>query len=213
MSFWRRGLCAAAIIITGLAIGACSGQKLSWKTHNISGLMPELSFQLTNPEGQTVTARAFRGKVVMLYFGFTHCQDVCPTTIATSLRAMKRLKDKGRNIRFLFVSVDPKRDTLPVLKKYVASFDSPSLVGLTGTQKQLRALAKRYRVSYSYDKPDADGNYEVNHSAAVFVFDQKGRVHLIMNYKDGPDDMAHDLQQLVNGEAPPVRKLEKETGT
>ncbi len=212
MSPWRRVLAGATVIVSALLLGACSGQKLSWKTHNISGLMPELAFNLTDPEGRNVTAADFRGKVVMLYFGFTHCQDVCPTTIATSLRAMRRLKDKGKDIRFLFVSVDPKRDTPAVLKKYIASFDSPSLVGLTGTQQELQALAKRYRVSYSYGAPDADGNYDVNHSAAVFVFDSKGRIHLIMNYRNGPADMAHDLQQLVDGQAPPVRKMAKDNG-
>lgn len=190
------------LLFVGLLLAGCSDRQLSWKTRNISGLMPTLDFRLQTPDGRTLSGRDFRGKVVMLYFGFTHCEDVCPATVATSLHALRMLKNKGRAVRFLFVSVDPGRDTPPVLKRYIDAYGSASLVGLTGSQKELQALAKRYRVSYSYGPADANGRYEVNHSAAIFVFDRKGRVHLLMNYKNGAAAMAHDLQQLVDGGTP-----------
>ena len=189
-------------LFVGLLLAGCSDRQLSWKTHNISGLMPTLDFRLQTPDGRTLSGKDFRGKVVMLYFGYTHCKDVCPATVATSLHALRMLKNKGRDVRFLFVSVDPGRDTPAALKRYIDAYGSSSLVGLTGSQQALRALAKRYRVSYSYGPAGANGNYEVNHSAAIFVFDRKGRVHLLMNYKNGAADMAHDLQQLVDGGLP-----------
>jgi len=199
------------ILLAMLTLAGCSGSNLTWKTHNIRGLMPDLAFTLTGSDGKTVTQADFKGHVTLLYFGYTHCPDVCPTTVATVVHALRQLKDKAQSVRFLFISVDPKRDTPAGLKTYLQAFDSPELVGLTGTQQQLQALAKRYRVSYSYDKPDANGNYAVNHSAAIFVFDRKGRVSLVMNYRNGADAMAHDLKQMVDGDNPPVR--DRETGS
>lgn len=190
-------------------MSGCTGSNLTWKTHNIRGLMPDLAFNLVNTAGKPVTQHDFKGYTTLLYFGYTHCPDVCPTTVATVIRALHEMKDQAGAVRFLFVSVDPKRDTPAILNTYVKAFNSPELVGLSGTQDQLQALAKRYRVSYSYDKPDADGQYAVNHSAAIFVFDRKGRVSLVMNYKNGADAMAHDLKQMADGDNPEPRDLQK----
>lgn len=202
-----RLLCALVLSIPLLA--GCSGSDLTWKTHDIRGLMPDLAFNLTNSDGKAVTQRAYKGYTTLLYFGYTHCPDVCPTTVATVIRALHELKGQASAVRFLFVSVDPERDTPAVLKAYVGAFGSPELVGLTGTQDQLQALAKRYRVSYSYDKPDAHGEYGVNHSAAIFVFDSEGKVSLVMNYKNGADAIAHDLKQMADGNNPEPRDLQK----
>ncbi|MGH8427135.1 MAG: SCO family protein [Gammaproteobacteria bacterium] len=183
-------ICLAAVLVT-----ACGGSQ-QWKTSNITGVMPDLQFTLTRDNGKTVHASGWRGKITLLYFGYTHCPDVCPLTLATIAQALKKMGPEAKQVRVLFVSVDPKRDTLPVLKTYTQAF-SPQIVGLTGTQTQLQALSRRYRVSYSYDQPNADGSYAVNHSSAIFVFDGKGKVRLLMNYTDGADAMAHDLRQLV----------------
>ena len=204
-SCWRR--CKGHLVGVGLLIllltGCSRDQDLTWKTHNITGLMPDLAFTLTDTGGQPVTADDFQGKIVMLYFGYAHCPDVCPTTVATAMQAIRKAGAKAEEtVRFLFVSVDPDRDPPAVLGPYVKAFGSPSLVGLTGSQAQLKALAKRYRVAYSYEKPDAEGNYAVNHSAAIFVFDRQGQVHLVMNYRDGVEPMAHDLSQMVAGAKP-----------
>ncbi len=205
----RRALLLPTVLLATLALAGCSGSDLTWKNHDIRGLMPDLVFNLTGSDGKPVTQQDFRGYVTLLYFGYTHCPDVCPTTVATVVHALREMKDKAGDVRFLFVSVDPKRDSPAGLGSYLQAFDAPQLVGLTGTQQQLQALAKRYRVSYSYDKPDAHGNYGVNHSAAIFVFDRKGRVSLVMNYRNGADAIAHDLKQMVDGDNPPVRDSQK----
>lgn len=184
--------CAVAVLFT-----ACGGSQ-QWQTKNITGIMPNLKFTLTDDNGRTVHAGDYSGKIKVLYFGYTHCPDVCPLTLATIGRSLKQLGTQADRVRVLFVSVDPKRDTPPVLKKYAQAF-GPQFIGLTGSQDQLKALTKRYRVSYSYDKPDANGNYAVNHSGAVFVFDGEGDVRLLMNRTDGAAAMAHDLRQLAQG--------------
>lgn len=185
----------AAALFAAVVLTACGG-KQQWQTTNITGVMPDLKFTLTDGNKQIEHAGAYRGKIKLLYFGYTHCPDVCPLTLATIGRALKKIGPEAKQAVVLFVSVDPKRDTPDVLKQYADAF-GPQFVGLTGTQSQLKALAKRYRVSYSYDKPDAQGNYAVNHSGAVFVFDRDGKVRLLMNRTDGADEMAHDLKQLI----------------
>jgi protein SCO1/2 len=183
-------------LATAMLLGACGNNQQHWKTNRIAGVMPNLKFTLTNAEGDTVHADDYRGKIKLLYFGYTHCPDICPLTLSTVGRALKQLGDEANTVRVLFVSVDPERDSPKALKNYAHAF-GPQFVGLTGTQKQLKALAKRYRVSYSYGTPDANGDYTVNHSAAIFVFDRNGKVQLLMNRTDGAKAMAHDLAQLI----------------
>src|SRR5699024_1515697 len=142
----------------------CSGGK-HWDTNNISGLMPDLAFTLTKDNGQTVRADDFSDKVRLLYFGYTHCPDICPITLGHLAAALRSMGPKASQVRVLFVSVDPHRDTLPLFKTYPQAF-GPQFVGLTGTQDQLHALAKRYRVAYSYGNKYPHGNYVVNHSSA-----------------------------------------------
>lgn len=192
----RRRLRLAALLgAAAVLLAACGGQQ--WRTNNITGLMPDLQFTLTDEHGQTVHADRFHGKVKLLYFGYTHCPDVCPLTLATVGRVLKTLGDKAGQVRVLFVSVDPKRDTPQALATYTEAF-GPQFVGLTGSQSALKSLSKRYRVSYSYEKPDARGDYVVNHSSAIFVFDRDGKIRLLMNRGDGRQAMAHDLEQLLD---------------
>lgn len=191
-SAWRIGL----LFALNLALAACGGQK--WETHNITGLMPDLKFTLVDTHGRTVHAGDFAGKVRLLYFGYTNCPDVCPLTLADIARTLHDLGPAAAShVRVLFVSVDPRRDTPKVLHRYAKAF-GPQFIGLTGTQAELQALSKRYRVSYSYGKLDAHGDYVVNHSAAIFVFDARGRARLIMNHTYSSKAMAHDLRQVLN---------------
>lgn len=178
-----------------LALPGCGGR--TWETRNITGLMPDLQFTLRNPQGRAVHASTYGRKIKLLYFGYTHCPDVCPLTLADIARTLKTLGAKPGEVRVLFVSVDPGRDTPGLLHNYARAF-GPWFVGLTGTQAQLQALSKRYRVSYSYGKPDARGDYVVNHSAAIFVFDRKDRARLLMNHTNSKEAMAHDLRQLLD---------------
>lgn len=182
---------AAALLI------ACSGGGSHWRTTDISGVMPPLRFTLTDGStGRVVHAADFRGKVVLLYFGYTHCPDVCPTTLANLAASVRALGARASQVRILFVSVDPARDTPAVLQQYAAAF-GPRVVGLHGNQAELRSLTKRYRVSYGYGKPDAHGDYEVSHSSAVYVFDARGNVRLLARPTDRPQDIAHDLGRLI----------------
>ncbi|MHB1174406.1 MAG: SCO family protein [Sulfuriferula sp.] len=177
------------------SLTACQQQE-PWALDNITGLMPKLEFNLTNDNGQAVTADAYHGKLVLLYFGYTNCPDVCPTTLATLAQAVRGLGADADKVRVLFVSVDPARDTAPVLKSYTGAF-GPQFVGLSGNEKALDALTRRYRVVYSLDKPDAEGNYAVNHSSGVFIFDGSGNARLLGSSTSKAPEITQDLRQLL----------------
>lgn len=195
----RRGRFSRLAVALGLglvvALAGCGGDP-SWGLKDISGLMPELQFTLTDDAGQVVRADDFRGKVTLLYFGYTHCPDVCPTTLATLTQARAKLGAQAAAVRILFVTVDPARDTVARLHRYVALFGS-GVVGLRGEDTQLRALTKRYRVTYGLGQPDENGDYPVAHSSAVFVFDRTGEVRLLATQADGIEAIASDLERLL----------------
>ena len=185
------------LMIWGLlvALTACSRDD-SWNLTDISNIVPPLEFTLTNSSGEIVNASAYRGKVTLLFFGYTHCPDVCPTTLAGISQAINKLGPQADGVRVLFVTVDPKRDNPEILKSYVRAF-GPQLVGLRGTDDQLRKLSKRYHVAYSLGKPDKQGNYTVTHSGTVFIFDKQGRARLLAVGDNGPDIIAQDLRRLT----------------
>lgn len=183
-------------LLSALLLG-CSGKpSTQWHGHDISGVMPDLQFHLTDDKGHAVTGKDFRGKVTMMYFGYTNCQYLCPKTLTDLAAAIRKLGNQAKRVQVLFVSVDPKRDSGKVLRNYTANF-SPEIVGLTGTQQQLRTVTKDYRVGYSYGKPNAKGNYVVNHSSAVFVFDTQGRARLLIDQQEKTGQITADLRHLI----------------
>jgi len=186
-----------AIVLSVLVfVTSCSGD-IGWQTRNISGIMPPLEFTLTGEDGSTVTQEAFRGEPVAVYFGYTHCPDICPLTLHKLQTAIARLpEDERSDLKVLFISVDPKRDDPATLAQYTSSF-GPQFVGLTGDEDTLRSLAKRYRATFSYGEPDEHGDYMVSHPSAIYVFDAKGKIRLLMRTDDGADAIAHDLGRLV----------------
>ena len=186
-----------------LALAGCSSHPdLDWNLNtSVEGHFPDLRFSLTDGNGKTVTAKDYRGKVAILYFGYTHCPDVCPLTMTHLHMVMQKLGPLADDARILFVSVDPARDTPKVLHQYVKAFDSHA-VGLTGSEQQLRTLAKRYRVAFSKGASNGHGGYEVNHSSAIYIFDDQGHARLLATPTDTPDEMAHDLRQLISLEHP-----------
>jgi protein SCO1 len=195
-----------ALALTTSLLSGCNGQP-QWHETDLTGAMPALDFTMTRAEdGKTVTADDFKGKVVLLYFGYTFCPDICPTTLLNLASALKNLGDKAKDVRVLFVTVDPDRDTLAVLKDYANAF-GPQVVGLRGDPDQLAALAKRYRVSYSVTPASGDQPYTVAHSSAIYVFDQAGKVRLLISSmatdKPDIDGAAADLGQLVDQGNPP----------
>ncbi len=191
--------CRRILISIGLCLllAAC-GDGIDWQTKGIAGLMPPLRFTLTEDSGSPVQAKDFHGHITLMYFGYTHCPDICPTTLAKLKAAIARLPESAaQDVRVLFVTVDPKRDGLERLRTYTAAF-GPQFVGLRGSDVELTQLTKRYRITYGRGKPDASGNYEVSHSSAVFVFDRSGEARLMVRDSDGVDALAADLERLEN---------------
>lgn len=189
--------CAAALaLLAAVALAACSSGGPHFALQNVSGLLPPLKFALTDQDGHDVTAKAYRGKIVLLYFGYTHCPDACPTTLTNLSEALRRLGPEASRVRVLFVTVDPARDSLSVMKRYVNAF-GPQFVGLRGDDDALTALSKRYRIAYHREPPDRNGYYAVDHSSAVFIFDASGDARLLAGESDNPRTIAMDLQKLV----------------
>ncbi|RDI97945.1 SCO family protein [Dyella solisilvae] len=184
-----------------LALSGCHHDNMQWRLTDVSGHMPDLDFKLVDDHGKPVTGQDYRGKVVLLYFGYTHCPDVCPLTLAQLHVALKQLGPLADDVRILFVSVDPARDTPDVMHAYVSAFD-PRAVGLSGAPRDLEALSKRYRSAYTREPDQADGQYEVSHSSAIYVFDRDGKARLLSTPANPQDDLVHDLHQLLSPGSP-----------
>ncbi|MFA6228596.1 MAG: SCO family protein [Rhodanobacter sp.] len=191
-------IAASLLLVAGLLLGGCQNSApLPFRLTNVTGHMPPLEFSLTNDQGKPVSAADYKGKVVLLYFGYTHCPDVCPLTMAHLHVVMQRLGALADGARILFVSVDPARDTPAVLHAYVNAFDSHA-VGLTGKPGNIEALVKRYRSAFTREPASKDGNYEVSHSSAIYVFDRDGKPRVLSTPADSQDDLVHDLQLLLS---------------
>ena len=185
----------AGLVLLG-TLSACGSQSTPFNLSNIDGLMPNLDLRMTDQDGRDVTAADYRGQVVLLYFGYTSCPDACPTTLTTLSRAISLSGGTRMPVRVLFVTVDPKRDTAPKLKRYVSAF-GPQFTGLRGDAAELSQLTRRYRVAYHLEPPNTDGDYSVDQSNAVFVFDAQGRARLLAGAADTPKAIAADLIRLI----------------
>ncbi len=183
------------LVLTAMLAG-CVSRDPNYNLKSIRGLVSPLEFQMTDEDGKPVTAADYRQDLVLVYFGYTACPDQCPTTLATLANALHSLGPQASQVRVLFVTVDPSRDTAGVLKRYVNNF-GPQFVGLRPDQDQLIALSKRYRIAYHYEKPGKDGNYEVDHSSAVFIFDRGGRARLLGLSDNTSQQVASDLHRLL----------------
>ena len=184
-----------------LALAACK-RDLSPQDVNVIGMVPALELSMTDvTTNKPVTAADFAGHVTLLYFGYTNCPDVCPATLYNVDKILRRLGPAGQSIKFLFVTVDPDRDTPAILAQYTALF-GPQIEGLRGTPDQLFNLARRYRVVFSVTKPTATTPYEVTHSAAIYVFDAQGQAQFLIACLDTPNPdipgITADLQDVIN---------------
>jgi protein SCO1/2 len=192
----RFGRLAAGFLLV-LTLAACGQEKPPTDITDIKGVMPTLDFSMTRAnDGAQVIAHNYRGKIVVLYFGYTHCPDVCPTTLSNLSVALEAIGDKAKDVRVLFVSVDPNRDTLPVLKSYVNAF-APQIDGLRGTANQIAILARRYRVAYSVTPASATHAYQVSHSNAVFFFDRSGAARFVTMHSDDTKALIKTLRYLL----------------
>jgi len=190
----RAGL---SVILLALALAACSPRDEHWHATDIAGAMPPLAFRMQRAnDGTTVTEDSYRGYVVALYFGYTHCPDICTATLANLSDALGRLGARARDVRVLFVTVDPDRDTIAQLRDYVRAF-APQVDGLRGDDNALAALARRYRVAYGIEKPPRGNDYSVMHSDAVFFFGRDGRARLVATSTEDVAGVASDLRRLT----------------
>ncbi len=179
-----------------LALAGCGDSASLYRLRDISALLPPLALRLHDGDNRPRSGADFAGQVVLMYFGYTHCPDICPTTLARLAGVVRQLGAAAARVSILFVSVDPARDTPAVLRAYGEAF-GPRVVALSGSQRQLGALAKRYRVSYGFGPADSDGQYEVSHSSAVFIFDTRGRARLLATASDSDADLLADIQRLL----------------
>jgi protein SCO1/2 len=206
MKHCNQVLCWGFLACAVLFLAACATHP-KWALDDITGHMPNLAFHMTNDLGKPVTAHNYRGKIVLLYFGYTHCPDVCPLTLVHLHTVLHKLgKKKAADVQVLFVTVDPTRDTVPVLHQYVTAFD-PRFMGLRGTPGQLAQLAKRYRVAYVKEPTQTPGGgYLMTHGAAVYVFGPNGRARLLATpSKTDPNEetqgILHDVKILLRQHA------------
>ena len=154
-------------------------------------------FQLVDAQtGKTVTDQNYKGKWLLIYFGYTHCPDACPTALNDLSLALDKLGDKRHAMAPLFITIDPERDTANVMKDYAASF-APDIVGLTGTPEQIAQAEKEYRV-YAAKHPTKDGGYDMDHSSIIYVMDPAGRFVTNFTHETDPDQMATKLMSLAS---------------
>jgi len=194
-----------ALALAALLLLAGCHRDLSPQDVDVRGLLPPLSLSMTDvTTGKMVTAADFSGQVTLLYFGYTNCPDVCPATLYNVDKILRQLGKVAGKVDFLFVTVDPDRDTPPILSQYVALF-GPQITGLRGTPNQLFSLARRYRAVFSVTKPTAATPYAVTHSAAVYVFDGNGQAQFLIAGldTDAPDisGIAADLRGVIGNPA------------
>lgn len=153
------------------------------------------SFTLVDQNGKTVTNTALEGKWLLVYFGYTHCPDACPTTLNNIALALHDLGKKSDEVRPVFITIDPERDTPQVMKDYVTAFDAP-ILALTGTAAEVAQAAKNYRVYYA-KHPEAGGDYSMDHTSVIYVMDPKGRFTASFTGEDPPAQMAERLKKLL----------------
>lgn len=191
----RRTLILASAV-AAFSMAGCMDGKPQFKGVDITGADYARDFQLTDHNGQPRSMKDFKGKIVVMFFGFTQCPDVCPTSM-TELAQVKQLLGKdGDKLQGLFVTVDPERDTPELLKAYMANFD-PSFLALRGTPEQLAAMAKDYKVFYKKVEGKTPTSYTMDHSAASYVYDTQGRLRLYTRYGTGAAALASDIALLL----------------
>jgi protein SCO1/2 len=185
-------LAAAALL------GGCGQEPPKFKSTDVTGMDFSGDFRLADHNGKERSLADFRGKVVVMFFGYTHCPDVCPTTMAELAGAMQTLGKDAERVQVLFVTVDPERDTADLLAKYVPSFH-PSFLGLRGDPEATAKTAKDFKIMYQKQPGATPATYTVDHSAGTFVFDPQGRLRLYVSYGKGAEVFAHDIALLLRG--------------
>lgn len=188
----------ALLLCLGLLLTGCSEKPPAFKSTDISGVDWGKDFALTDHTGQPRRLADYRGKAVVLFFGFTQCPDVCPTTLSAMRETIKLLGEDGKRVQVLFVTLDPARDTTELLAQYVPQFD-PGFVGLRGDDPTIAALAKDFKVFYSKQPGKTPDSYSIDHSTGSYAFDPQGRLRLLLRHGEDPANIAADLKLLLAG--------------
>lgn len=186
------------LLLLVLTTACAPGQRADFVATDITGADFGRALELTDHNGVRHSLKDFRGKLVVLFFGYTHCPDVCPTTLADMAAAFKLMPaEAAKQVQVLFVSVDPERDSAEMLKQYVPYFH-PSFLGLLGTPDEVAAAAKEFRIHYRKHVEPGATDYLVDHTAGSYVLDKQGRLRLFQPFAQPPADIAHDLELLLD---------------
>lgn len=187
---------ASALLALGLLAGCGQQKGPAFNAIDLTGANYAQDFALTDPNGQTRSLKDFKGKVVVVFFGFTQCPDVCPATMAELAEVKRQLGPDGDKLQGVFITVDPERDTPELLKAYMGNFD-PSFVALSTPVDKLPALAKDYKLYYKKVEGKTPGSYTMDHSAGSYVYDTQGRLRLYTRYGTGVPALTADVRTLL----------------
>ena len=183
-------------LVAAFVLAGCQAGQPSFLSTDITGADFGKAFVLTDHDGKQRSLEDFRGKVVVMFFGFTHCPDVCPTTLAELAGAVKQLGPAGEKVQVLLVTIDPERDTPELLAKYVTAFN-PKFLALRGSSEETARVAKEFKVIYQKAAGSRAEDYSMDHSAGSYLFDRQGRLRLYVGYGRGADVFAHDIDLLL----------------
>lgn len=184
------------VLLLAFTLAACGMPQPAFKNTDVSGSDCCRDFRLTDHHGKVRTLADFRGKAVVIFFGYTQCPDVCPTTMAEMKTVLQQLGPDAQRVQVLFVTLDPERDTRELLANYVPAFD-PGFLGLYGDLETTAKTAKEFRVFYQKQPGPTPGSYTLDHTAGSYVFDPQGRVRLFVRHGDGGANLAADLRSLL----------------
>ena len=185
------------LFLTIICLISCqNSQNQSFVGTDISSVPIDTTFKLKDFNGRIRTLEDFKGKVVVIFFGFTHCPDICPTTLTDLKKTMALLKDKASDVQVIFITLDPARDTEDVLKKFIPTFDS-SFLGLTGSESDINKVISQFKIFYQKVNDGSKSGYTIDHSAGLYVLDKNGNIKLHTSHGQKPEDLASDLAKLI----------------
>jgi protein SCO1/2 len=187
-----------AVIAAAMLLAACSPEAPTFKGADITGASFGRELALADHHGKARTLADFRGKAVVIFFGFTQCPDVCPTALSALAEAMRRLGPDAARVQVLFVTIDPERDTADLLSRYVPAFH-PSFLGLRGDAEATARVAKEFKVLYQKVPGQTPDTYTMDHSAGLYLFDPQGRLRVFESHGQGAEAIAHDLREMLRG--------------
>jgi protein SCO1 len=189
-------LARLTLLLFAILLAACDPDGPRFNNVDVTGASYARDFRLTDFNGKPRALADFRGKVVVVFFGYTQCPDVCPTTLSDMAEVKKRLGPDGDKLQVIFVTLDPDRDTPQVLSQYVPAFD-PSFLGLLGTRDETAAVAKEFKVFYQKVPGKTETSYTLDHTAGSYVFDREGRLRLFLRHAGAVEPIVEDLRKLV----------------